>query len=96
MRHRLRPWPRLLIGNQRHRCDFSRPVATLAAILQDWQHIFIKRRRPGDSCHPESSATKDCQPDREQSSDTTEPHNQILQAQVFPLCPPCPLWLKFA
>ena len=42
---RLRPRPDLFIGNQWHRPDFARPVAGLAARLQNGQDFFIKCRR---------------------------------------------------
>src|ERR1700678_1526349 len=43
--HLPRPWPRLLIGNQRHRRSLAASVATLAFILEDRKHILIKGRR---------------------------------------------------
>ena len=49
-----RPRPRLLVGHQRHRRNFARPMATLAVILQDGQHIFIEGRRRSSRTGPAS------------------------------------------
>lgn len=43
--NRFRPWSHLLIRKERHGCDFSRPVALLAVVLQDGQHIAIEGGR---------------------------------------------------
>ena len=37
-----RPWPRLLVGHQRHGCDFTRTMATLAVVLEEGQDVFIE------------------------------------------------------
>jgi hypothetical protein len=39
-----RPRPRLFISHQRHRCSFPAPVAVLALILEDRNHILIEGR----------------------------------------------------
>ena len=45
MSHGLSPGPSLLVGQECHRCDLARTMATLAMILEDWQHVFVERRR---------------------------------------------------
>src|SRR5437763_11141476 len=40
---RVCPGPSLLIGDQRHRRDFSGAMTTLAMVLQDGQYVAIER-----------------------------------------------------
>ena len=44
--HRARPGPRVLVRQQRHRRERSRPVAVLAGALQDWGYVLRER----DAC----------------------------------------------
>lgn len=37
--------PYLFVSNQRHRTDLSEPMASLAMILKDGQHVAVERRR---------------------------------------------------
>ena len=40
---RARPRPRLLVGQERHRRDFARPMAGLTVLLQHRQHVLVER-----------------------------------------------------
>jgi hypothetical protein len=64
-RHLARPRPRLLVSHQRHRRSFPTPVATLAFVLQDRNHVFIEgRRRNRLRCLLVSLGAGECNPPR--------------------------------
>ena len=43
--HCLCPWTSILIGEQRHRRNLTRPMTSLAIFLKDWQYVLIKGHR---------------------------------------------------
>ena len=77
-----RPGTRLLVGHERHGRNFACPMATLAMILQDRQHIFVESRRGRRDRLLKSDAKTES--DTAKNSGHLEPHTVILLARVFP------------
>ncbi len=84
-----REWPRLLVRDERHRRDFAGPVAALAMLLQNRQHVAIENgcvgcsgaaKQPvlGETSPPQRSTSN--KRDRQSEDRSRKPHEECVVA----------------